>query len=240
MLFTLFLVGLFLGSFLTVLGWRLPQGRPVVWGRSRCDHCKRTLAWYELIPVFSYLLAAGRCRHCRTPLSFLYPVSEIACGIGFVLLYKHLGVSPAFFAAALVFCAFFVLCVSDLLYQVLPDGVLIVAALGTLGFVGTQHVVIGLSSAAFFGALWIITRGRGMGLGDVKLAFVLGLLLGYPNIIVALYAAFLTGAGVGVILILSRRLKLKSKIAFGPFLFLGTAIAIIWGDMLIAWWKALL
>ena len=98
----------------------------------------------------------------------------------------------------------------------------------------------GVGASTFFLLLWLITRGKGMGLGDVKLAFLMGLLLGFPNVIIASYLAFLTGAGVGVILILLGKKKLKEKIAFGPFLVVGSVAALIWGEQLMTVWRRLL
>ena len=97
-------------------------------------------------------------------------------------------------------------------------------------------VPAGLVSSAFLGALYLITRGRGMGLGDVKLAFLMGLVLGWPLVALAYFVAFLTGAAAGVILIITGKKKLKSKIAFGPFLILGTIIAKLWGLNIIKWY----
>jgi prepilin signal peptidase PulO-like enzyme (type II secretory pathway) len=207
------------------------------------------LRWFELIPVFSYMWFRAKCRRCGSALSFLYPVSEIVTGAGLVFLYQSFG-GPTlpFLFGAIIFCAFVVLFISDARTQILPDGAVIVSGLATLGFLASRgasvptialHLVVGACASAFFAALWAITRGRGMGLGDVKLAFVLGLLLGYPKIVVGLYVAFLTGAAVGVILILRRKLKLKSKIAFGPFLLLGGVVGFVWGDAIIELWKAL-
>ncbi len=101
-----------------------------------------------------------------------------------------------------------------------------------------NNVLAGVGAGAFFLIIWLVTKRRGMGLGDVKLVFLMGLILGFPRIVVALYLAFLTGAGLGVILILLRRKNLKSKIAFGPFLIIGTVIAYFWGNQIIMAWKA--
>lgn len=246
--YVLFIFGLFLGSFLALLGWRLPKRKAVVWGRSRCDGCGRTLAWYELLPVLSFVWLGGKCRRCGQALSILYPASEVVCGAGLAYLYQTFGPSLPFLFGAIIFCSFIVLAVADILYQILPDGAVFVSGAATLGLllslqtpapVFGLHLLVGVCAALFFAALWAITRGRGMGLGDVKLAFVLGLLLGYPAIIVGLYVAFLTGAAVGVILIITRQLKLKSKIAFGPFLLLGSSVAFVWGDAMIGFWRTL-
>lgn len=223
--------GLATGSFLNVLIDRLPRGKNVITGRSICDHCGRTLRWFELIPLLSFFLQGGKCRRCHAKLSWQYPIVELATGVAFAL-----GASPLLFSSLLV------IFVADLKYQIIPDSMILVGVIGVIGEFGVvrENVVAGAGAAAFFLLLWIITRGKGMGLGDVKLAFLMGLMLGFPKIVVAAYLAFLTGAVVGVILILLGRKRLKSKIAFGPFLVVGTVIAYIFGDMLIRWWYQIL
>ena len=123
---------------------------------------------------------------------------------------------------------------SDLLYRTIPDQIVYpVIAIALLWLIINQQwlsILSGLGAALFFLFLVLLTRWQGMGLGDVKMAGLMGLILGFPSIIVALYLAFLTGALVGVILILMKRKKLRSEIAFGPFLVLSTLIALFWGE----------
>lgn len=226
----LFLLGISVGSFLNVLIDRLPKGQ-TIWGRSQCDYCKKTLRWYELIPIVSYLMQGGRCRRCHRMLSVQYPLVELATGFGFILL-------PNMFHL-LIFCSLLVIFVADLKYQIIPDSMLLLGVVGAIGEIW-QNIGAGLLGALFFLLLWSITRGRGMGFGDVKLAGLLGLLLGYPRIVIALYGAFLTGAAVGVILILRGKAKPKTKIAFGPFMIFGALLATIWGARILEWWKGLL
>ncbi len=212
-----FLLGLCVGSFLNVLADRLPRDESVFWGRSHCDYCKKPLRWYELIPVVSFVLQAGRCRRCRKKLSLRYPLIELITGAAFVML-------PAQYWV--LFSSFLVIFIADFTTQIIPDSMLLAAAANAL--VVGPHFLSALAAGAFFYMLWFVTRGRGMGFGDVKLAAVLGLFLGYPRIIVAVYAAFLTGAAVGVILMLAGKKGWKSKIAFGPFLILGTVVSLLW------------
>ena len=211
-----FLLGLCVGSFLNVLADRLPKGQDVLWGRSRCDHCHRTLRWFELIPIVSFVSQGGRCRRCHKRLSFQYPIVELVVGLGFMYLPVQYWI---------IFSGLLVIVISDLKYQIIPDSMVFIAAIGS--FFASAHVLTGLASMALFWAIWRLTRGRGMGFGDVKLAGVLGLFLGFPLILFALYAAFLTGAVAGVILMMTGRKTLKSKIAFGPFLVFGTALALV-------------
>lgn len=222
------LLGLAVGSFLNVLIDRLPRGKNVITGRSVCDHCGRTLRWFELVPLLSFFLQGGRCRRCHAKLSWQYPIVELATAVAFAM-----GVSPLLFSSLLV------IFVADLKYQIIPDSMI---AVGVIGVILQNHPfwITAFGCALFFLLLHLVTRGKGMGFGDVKLGFLMGLLLGFPNVVVAGYAAFLTGAVVGVILILVGRKRLKSKIAFGPFLVVGTTIALLWGSQLIEWWRRLL
>lgn len=208
------ILGLAVGSFLNVLIDRLPKGQNVLTGRSRCDYCSKTLRWYELIPLFSFFIQGGRCRRCHKKLSWQYPIVELATGIAFFY-----GVHPLLFSSLLV------IFVADLKYQIIPDSMIVIGVIGVIGAI-RENFFAAAGAAGFFLLLYVITRGRGMGLGDVKLAFLMGLILGFPKIVIACYLAFLTGAAVGVILILLGKKRWKSKIAFGPFLVIGTLIAL--------------
>lgn len=251
MIIFIFLFGLAIGSFLNVLIDRLPNGQDVLWTRSRCDHCKKTLLWFELIPILSWILQRGRCLRCRNTLSMQYPMVELTTAVGFIIGYFLFAYPPAgeagsliqLFAYWLIFSSLLVIFVADLKYMVIPDSMVIVGILGALlqGHPlqipqGVALWISALGAALFFLLLYVITKRRGIGLGDVKLAFLLGFFLGYPKIIFALYAAFLTGALVGVILMMRRKKSLKSKIAFGPFLIVGALIAMLFGEQLLALW----
>lgn len=214
-----------MGSFLNVLIDRLPKRKNVLTGRSVCDHCNKTLRWFELIPLLSFLIQGGRCRRCSAKLSWQYPIVELVTGVSFAL-----GVNPLLFSSLLV------IFVADFKYQIIPDSMVVFGLLGVL-LQGHPFWISAFGASLFFLLLWLVTRGKGMGLGDVKLAFLMGLLLGYPKIVVAGYLAFLTGAVVGVILILLGIKKPKDHISFGPFLILGTLIALVWGEKIIEWWR---
>lgn len=242
--FFAFFLGMSVGSFLNVLIDRLPKGESVLVGRSHCDWCKKNLRWYELIPLFSWIIQAGRCRRCHKRLSIQYPLIELTSGILFIIGFQQTQIIPFLFVS----CSLLVIFVADLKYQIIPDSMVVVGVLGALiGFIG-QIRPIGLlpylasaaGAAGFFLLLWLVTRGRGMGFGDVKLAFFLGLLLGFPGIVIALYAAFLTGALVGVILILLRKKTIKGSVAFGPFLIIGAIVATLWTDQIRHFWVAVL
>jgi len=239
--------GLAIGSFLNVLIDRLPRGESVVWGRSKCDHCKKPLRWWELIPVISFLLLGGRCNRCHKKLSIQYSLVEGITAIGFAYV-GFISVSPVILVLTLiVLCSLVVIFFSDWKYQIIPDSMVILGSIAAVVLAAqlstpvlVSRIAIGILCSLFFGALWLVTRGRGMGLGDVKLVFLLGVLLGYPGIIVALYVAFLTGAIVGVILVLARKKSFKSSVAFGPFLVVGALVALIGQGYILNFWKSIL
>jgi len=240
-----FVFGLLWGSFCNVLIDRLPKGKDVVAGRSKCDFCKKTLRWFELIPVLSFAFQGCRCLRCKKKLSFQYPFIELVTAISFACIYQVF--FPSVFlmiAVVMIFSACLVIFMADVKFQIIPDSMIVFLALGTLfwRYLTTPmasvvpYIVSSLGCGLFFYALWLITRRRGIGFGDVKLSFVMGFLLGFPEILIALYIAFLTGACIGVILIIARNKTLKSKIAFGPFLLFGMGVALVFHTIALQVW----
>lgn len=246
----IFILGLCVGSFLNVLIDRLPRGKSIVRGRSHCDSCRKTLRWYDLIPIVSFLLLAGRCRYCHSPIPPRNLLVEVLTALSFVAVYRTLPSNSIslfeYFFWVWVAGAFIVIFFVDLKHSIIPDAVvfptLVLAILRIINIsVITHRVEFSLLVSAIVGSLLFFllhvgTKGKGMGFGDVKLVLLIGLILGHPRLWVALYAAFLTGAGVGVILVLGRRLKLKQTIAFGPFLIIGTVVALLFGENIYRWW----
>lgn len=246
MSFFLFCYGLVFGSFSNVLIDRQGSGESVLWGRSHCDHCKKTLRWYELIPVLSFIVQLGKCRRCHRHLSLQYPLIELVTAGGYVWLYATVPFGLAYIAAAAIYSTSIVMLVADYKYRIIPDEMVVIASVSSIVYIFVtqqhsydivRHIASAIGAATFFYTLWFGTKGKGMGFGDVKLSAMLGLLLGFPGIVFALYTAFLTGAVVGVILILIRNKTLKSRIAFGPFLLLGLLVAIIFDRQLIHIWN---
>jgi leader peptidase (prepilin peptidase) / N-methyltransferase len=252
--------GLFFGSFLNVLIDRLPNNEDIVRGRSHCDYCKKTLRWYELIPLFSFMIQRGKCRRCHKKLSIQYPLIELITGIGFSLIfyYSVISLSPHFiislFYYLLIFSILLVLFVTDLKTQLLPEILIILGIMCSIIYyiyININSILImnyipiannllsAIGASLFFLIIWLVTKRRGMGFGDVELGFLLGLICGFPEIIFALYIAFLTGALVGVILIIGKNETLKSKIAFGPFLITGTLFALLFQVPLTQMWHRL-
>lgn len=243
-----FIFGLLLGSFLNLLGSRLPKGEDVFISRSHCDYCKKVLRWYELIPIVSYLLQSGKCRRCHGSLSAEYPLAELVTAVGLVILTLQIGLTafPLLVCTWFIFASLLVITVADFKYEIIPDSMVVTLLLASVGFhlfsqtLTYSNIVMGVGAGLFFLLLWIGTRGAGMGFGDVKLSAVLGFLFGYPLAIVALYVAFLTGALLGVILILTGKKGLKSHISFGPFLIFGALVASRWGYALLGIWQRIL
>ena len=237
------LLGLMVGSFLNVVIHRVPQHESVVAPRSHCPRCGTELANRDNVPVISWLLLRGRCRTCGASISVRYPLVEALTGILFAALALRFGLDPAL-PAFLVLAAFLVaLSGIDLDTFLLPKR-LVWPALGAgIVLLGVAAAVDGdvrgareaaLGAAAAFAVLFVIhfVSPKGMGFGDVRLASVLGLHLGWielPMVPLGLFLSFLLAAVVGVALIVARKKGRKDKVPFGPFLAAGTMLAILVG-----------
>ncbi len=232
--FVVFCFGIIVGSFLNVVILRYNTGRSVARGRSICFSCGKTLKFFELIPVFSYLAQKGRCRKCGTSISAQYFWVELATGVLFLLSVHRLGLSLEAFFAIIVSSLLLVIAVYDLRHKIIPDGLVFGLAGVSLVYLITQYgfslalikesgFVAGVCFLLFFAALWFISRGRWMGFGDAKLVLSFGWILGFDRGIAAIFLAFLLGAVVGIALLLARRgrFKMKSEIPFAPFLVSG-------------------
>ncbi len=241
----IFIFGLCVGSFLNVLIYRLPRSLPLT-GRSFCPKCKKKISWYDNIPLVSFILLRGKCRSCHSPISIQYPLVEISTALLFLLVYYYFHTGLWFMVYGLwLMSALLVIFVADFRYQVVPDQITYPTTIIVFlfQFISNQsstinHVFSALGAGLFFLSLHLLTRRRGMGMGDVKLAFLMGLVLGFPKIILALYLAFLTGAFVGVILILAKVKRFGEHIPFGPFLTSATLISLFWGEQILRWLTA--
>ena len=248
MVLFLFFFGLFFGSFLNVLVDRIPRGETFIKGHSHCEFCKKNLQWYDLIPVLSFVLLKGKCRYCKHPLSLFYPIIEISTGLLFALTSLFI---PSYFIISFIYClfiisSFIVIFFTDLKSGIIPDKILLPAVVITflyLLFFNPSlfifNTVCGISAFLFFViiavAFKLLTKKDSLGGGDIKLVFLLGLFLGFPNIIISLYIAFLTGALIGIILILWRKKSFqKATIPFGPFLILGAIVSLFFGTPIYA------
>jgi leader peptidase (prepilin peptidase) / N-methyltransferase len=245
----IFVTGLFIGSFLGVLVDRLPKKRQIISGRSSCEFCSKELEWYELIPVVSFVLQRGKCKKCRHDLSLFYPAIELTTGILFAITYMFLIQNSEISIQDLSFYLFIVsslivIFFTDLKYGIIPNKIIFSAILVTLvwSFINNSLIVNHLLTATFASLFLIvisllyyfIRKKESLGGGDIKMAFLMGLVLGFPDIVTAFYIAFLTGAAYSLILILWGKLKLKDAIPFGPFLVLGTLISLFLGEQILS------
>ena len=241
----IFFLGLTVGSFINVLIYRLPRPnlfqrtvlfsdlRTVLGGRSKCPKCRHVLVWYDLFPIFSFLFLKGKCRYCGKKISLRYPLVEFLTGISFFLLFflnnpsgakDWLILSIWAGAIALLIALLFI----DLEHFIIPDKILIVLAIIALALLiqGASldggnlwhNILTGFFSALFFFLIYLATKGKAIGLGDVKFILVLGFLFGFPEILIVIYGALAAGTLWGVVLILFFGAKLKTKIPFGTVL----------------------
>lgn len=240
-----FVIGSIIGSFVNVLIDRIPKGISIAFSRSYCPHCRKKLSPLELIPIFSYLILHGKCNGCKKEIPARLLLVEVLVAILYSILYVMVFVSvisPIQFVYLIAILPLFVAIIfTDLEYGIIPDQllmyVLIVMAayfiLFALGFFPV-HLFTGFVVFVFFALLFLVTSGKGMGFGDVKLSFVLGMFLGPANSIVAMYLSFLAGAIVSIALVLFRVRKFKGgTIPFGPFLVVSSITAYFWGNLLI-------
>ncbi len=261
---TIFILGASIGSFLNVLIDRLPKDESIN-GRSHCDHCKKKITWYDLIPILSFFILGGKTRCCGKKLSFQYPLIEIVTGLVFVLTTNHqisitkqLSITnlqysnfllfnnwPLFVSWLLflgIFSCLIVIFVSDLKYHLISDYILL--ALFVFSIIYHLSSIISISLFPYFlissfvvafpiWLIYFISKERAMGLGDVYLSAIMGFLLGWKAGFMALYIAFVTGAIFGLVAIIFKNKKLKSKIAFGPFLVIGTVTMLFWGEKIL-------
>lgn len=240
-------LGLIVGSFLNVVIYRVPEGRSVVRPGSACPQCHQSIAARDNVPVLSWLVLRGRCRHCRAPIPARYPLVEALTGAVWLALgwwaLGPQGLDPLLPLLLVLGSAGVALSVIDLDHHRLPNAIVLplypvtVAGLALAGVLSGQWPVgptlAGASAwLAVVGGIWLLTRGRGMGFGDVKLAPVLGATLGWVSFgsaAVGLFAGFMLGAVVGVVLIARGRAGRRSHLPFGPFLLAGAAVGLFAG-----------
>lgn len=259
----LFLTGLAVGSFLNVVVYRVLHGFSPFSGRSFCPHCHKKISWYDNIPLVSFVTLRGRCRRCHKNISLRYPVIELLTANLFVWWYvigelafklveqPYKTIQPLYWL--LTGIGLVLLVGFDVFYGILPDWVVGGMGMMTLvyrlalsgaGIMRWQdlgaYILTGITASVLLTGIVLITRGRGMGWGDVKFAGVMGIILGWPKILVAMMVAVLTGAGVALILVWGGKKKWGQTIPFGPFLVEGTVVALVWGEKVWQWYAALL
>jgi len=241
-----FILGGAIGSFLNVVIDRATRGESIL-GRSYCDHCKATLSTLDLIPVVSFVTLGAKCRYCRKPLSWQYPAVEALCALLFTVS-AYVLVSDGNFNLVNLFYYFLIVSVSiivavvDYKFSLIPTTIVFFASLAALIYdflllSPTQflnHVLSAFFAAFAFLILVVVTRRRGMGEGDVVLAFLMGMILGPEKTVLAVFTAFFSGAVVSLLLIAFGKKRFGQTVPFAPFLIFGLLTALFWGDSIVA------
>ena len=254
-----FALGAVVGSFLNVVGDRLPTGKSIISPPSHCPGCQHRLSAGDMIPLFSYLWLKGRCRYCDATIPMRLFWVELAMGVLFAFLYWHYGFGWEMVLVALYCCLFVALVVTDLEHGILSNKIvypgmamaLVAAILGSIfgfGMSGVRDSGFGLwivdaaiGGGIGFGLLLIValvSRG-GMGGGDVKLAGLIGLVTGFPLVFVAMFLGVVSGGLVAGVLLVTKVKTRKETIPFGPFLCLAAMATLFWGNNLLAWYLGL-
>lgn len=242
-LIIIFLFGIVIGSFLNVCIYRIPNKESIAKDRSHCMSCGYQLKWYDLVPLFSYLFLGGRCRSCKKKISVQYPLIELLNGILYVVVFYVNGQNVDSVLYCLLVSALIVLSVIDFRTYEIPFGIsLFILTLGLIHLLlhleNWLEYGIGLVAvSSFLQFLVWITKGRGMGGGDVKLMAAAGLLLGFKFSLVALVAGCILGSVIHLI-----RMKVSKQehmLAFGPYLAGGIFLAILWGQPFLNWYLGL-
>jgi leader peptidase (prepilin peptidase)/N-methyltransferase len=235
--------GLMIGSFLNVLIARYKELETVVYTRSHCAKCKKIIAWYDLVPLLSFVLLKARCRYCNETISWQYPVVELITALVMVNLFLFYGLSSLFFVYVVIFSLLIVIARIDMIDGVVPDAFMLPAILFGLvaAFLPSNHQSIqpfwGVAVAGgSLTAIVLLSRERWMGAGDIGLGILLGLLAGFLGSLVGLVVAFVGGSIVGLLMIAIRQKTLKQAIPFGPFLVIAIYVSANYGNEIANWY----
>lgn len=235
-------LGLFIGSFLNVCIDRFPRRESLLWPRSHCEACECKLSPSELVPVLSYLLLRGRCRHCGVRLPVRYLLVELGTGLLFAQLWLTHGPGTRLFLASLYGATLIVISGIDVEHQLIPNRLVYptgAIALAAAFLAPHQGFLRPLGAAvAGLGFLWLIALlwPGGIGMGDAKLAGLAGLVVGLPGVFLALWLAFVLGGLCGGVLLLAGRKSRKDTLPFGLFLAVGVLVTMLYGEMILSWY----
>lgn len=239
-----FLFGIIIGSFLNVCIYRIPKMESIVFPHSHCMNCGYQLQWYDLVPLFSFLFLRGRCRKCHTKLSLQYPLVEGLNGALYVIVFLANGWNLLSVLYCLLTSALIVLSVIDFRTMEIPNGINVFIFL--LGVAATvidradwrNHVIGMVAVSGFLLFIYLVTVGRGIGGGDIKLMAGAGLLLGWKAAILAFFLGCILGSVIHVM-----RMKMNNaehRLAMGPYLSVGIWLTAMWGQFVIEWYFGLL
>lgn len=242
----IFVLGLIIGSFLNAVIYRLGSGDSIFDKSSRCPHCRHKLTCLDLIPLVSFFVLGRRCRYCGKPISWQYPLVEMATAVAFLLIYNRLSIIDYRLFFQFAFASWLIIIfVYDLKHYLILDKIIIPAAILALVY----QIMQGRLEAAlwgaliltgFFAALYFLSGGKWIGAGDVKLGVFLGLLVPIPETLVLFFLAYFIGAFVSLFLIYFYGKKMRDKLPFGTFLTLSAFIAMLWAEEIIRWYFELI
>ena len=240
----IFIFGITIGSFLNVCIYRIPLGESIVTAPSHCMTCGRKLKWYDMVPVFSWLVLGGKCRSCKSKISVQYPIIEGVNGILYVMICAVNGLEWSSVIYCFMASALLVLSIIDWRTYEIPFGINVF--LFVLGIAMTildrgnlvEHLIGMICVSGLLGILYLLTGGRAIGGGDIKLMFACGLILGWKLILLAFFLGCIIGSVVHII-----RMSVKKAgrmLAMGPYLSAGILLAALWGNAWINWYLSLL
>ena len=241
-----FVFGLIIGSFLNVCIYRIPREESIAFPPSHCTNCNAKIKWYDLIPVVSYIMLRGKCRHCGEKISIIYPIIEILNALLWVITYLNYGFALSFFKYIFLISLFIVIALIDYNTQDIYFNTIIVGIIGAICFIIIESIFYknvyqilnyalgGLISSGIICIIILITKG--MGWGDAEMCLIAGLFLGFPESLFMLLISFVVGGIISVLLLALNKKKRKDAIAFGPFIAIGTAIMCIYGTQILTWY----
>lgn len=252
----IFIFGTFFGSFINALVYRLHHNLNFITARSHCPKCQYNLKWYELIPIFSFLWQKGKCTNCKQKISWQYPLVEILVGFLFVIIYQTHVIGPQFhlpsfpeivyLVGLFVFTVWLVIIfVYDFKYYLILDKITLPAMVLAVGWQLTMNfslehllniILAAMLGGGFFLLQFLVSKGKWIGGGDIRLGVLMGLLLGWPQVLVALMMSYIIGAVIAIVMVLLKKKRWGEQIPFGTFLTMGTFIALLWGEVILKWY----
>jgi leader peptidase (prepilin peptidase)/N-methyltransferase len=258
-----FIAGAVIGSFLNVVIDRLPDNQSLIKPPSHCSACNTRLSVKDLIPIVSYIWLRGKCRYCGAHIPLRILLVELITGLLFILIFWKIGITPQLPVLIIYSCVFVVITVIDLEKGIIPNRItypFIIIAILVTTFLGSginndvflidysglrqsmpflanlfDSLIGGILAFVFLLLIVIVSRG-GMGLGDVKLAAMIGFMTAFPVVILALFLGIISGGIVAAVLLITRRKQRKDTVPFGPFLCFGALLALLWGSNILNWY----
>lgn len=243
-----FCLGSTLGSFVNVWVWRTHEGLPITNARSICPSCRAAIAWYDNIQLVSFFLLHARCRSCHQRISVRYPLVELALGLAFMYaaIWRHLGLfgmSPGLIRDWVIVVFLAAIFLYDLQYGEILDRFTLVPAITLLvvnlwyQWISFDNMILSIAiGSGFFSLQYLLSRGRWIGGGDIRLGAFMGAILGWPLILVALFISYVIASIVNLTLIFGQKKTWSNQVPFGPYLTVGTFIAMFSGNWILTWY----